>query len=62
MAEHGAHLTSSGVDTEVQPSIFEVLAQQSLSSTLHPAIGHAVKVYFSSRLYNVQVRLWPSKI
>ena len=44
MAEHGAHLTSSGIDSDIQPSIFEVLAQQSLSTTLHPAIGHAVKV------------------
>ncbi|XP_005095999.1 peroxisome assembly protein 12 [Aplysia californica] len=45
MAEHGAHLTSSGVSDASLPSIFEVLAQQSLSATLHPAIGHAVRVF-----------------
>ncbi|GAB6030289.1 ubiquitin-protein ligase peroxin 12 [Chamberlinius hualienensis] len=41
MAEHGAHLAT--VSSEL-PSIFEVLAQENLSSTLGPAFGHLVKV------------------
>lgn len=42
MAEAGAHLTSSAV-TE-QPSVFEVLAQESLMEAVRPALRHAVKV------------------
>jgi len=45
MAEHGAHLSSNGFSEEGVPNIFEVLAQQSLAQTLHPALGHAVKVF-----------------
>lgn len=42
MAEAGAHLTSSTVNE--QPSIFEVLAQESLMEAVRPALRHAVKV------------------
>ncbi|KAH9503947.1 ubiquitin-protein ligase peroxin 12 [Bulinus truncatus] len=44
MAEHGAHLTSS-VEVDARPNVFEVLAQQSLMSTIRPAIKHAVRVF-----------------
>uniref|UniRef100_A0A3Q0T426 Peroxisome assembly protein 12 n=1 Tax=Amphilophus citrinellus TaxID=61819 RepID=A0A3Q0T426_AMPCI len=46
MAEAGAHLTSTVV-TE-QPSVFEVLAQESLMETVRPALKHAVKVLAES--------------
>lgn len=46
MAE-GAHLTSAGGSDK--PSIFEVLAQESLISTVRPAIKHAVRVAAESR-------------
>lgn len=42
MAESGAHLTSTAVNE--QPSIFEVLAQESLMEAVRPALRHAVKV------------------
>lgn len=42
MAEAGAHLTSTAVNE--QPSIFEVLAQESLMEAVKPALRHAVKV------------------
>ncbi|RUS89238.1 hypothetical protein EGW08_002981 [Elysia chlorotica] len=45
MAEHAAHLTSSGPLDPNRPSIFEVLAQQSLMRTVRPAIRHAVRVF-----------------
>lgn len=45
MAEAGAHLTSSTVNE--QPSIFEVLAQESLMEAVRPALRHAVKVSIS---------------
>ncbi|XP_059156582.1 peroxisome assembly protein 12-like isoform X2 [Physella acuta] len=45
MAEHGAHLTSFGSEDAQRPSVFEVLAQQSLMSTVRPAFLHAVKVF-----------------
>lgn len=41
MAE-GAHLTSA-VDNE-RPSIFEVLAQESLLAAIRPALKHAIRV------------------
>jgi peroxin-12 len=41
MAEKAAHLTS--VTFSTKPSIFEVLAQDSLMSTIRPALKHAVK-------------------
>lgn len=47
MAEHAAHLTSA---TDVdQPSIFEVLAQDSLMTTIRPAGKHAVRVLAETR-------------
>lgn len=42
MAEAGAHLTSTAI-TE-QPSVFEVLAQESLMEAVRPALRHTVKV------------------
>ncbi|CAL1531965.1 unnamed protein product [Lymnaea stagnalis] len=45
MAEHGAHLTSLGPGDAQRPSVFEVLAQQSLMSTIKPAFQHAVRVF-----------------
>lgn len=42
MAEAGAHLTFTAV-TE-QPSVFEVLAQESLMEAVRPALRHTVKV------------------
>ncbi|KAM6905673.1 peroxisome assembly protein 12 [Xenentodon cancila] len=46
MAEAGAHLTSTAVSE--QPSIFEVLAQESLMEAVRPALRHAVKVLAES--------------
>nr|XP_057904261.1 peroxisome assembly protein 12 [Doryrhamphus excisus]XP_057904262.1 peroxisome assembly protein 12 [Doryrhamphus excisus]XP_057904263.1 peroxisome assembly protein 12 [Doryrhamphus excisus] len=46
MAEAGAHLTSS--TGSEQPSIFEVLAQESLMDAVKPALRHAVKVLAES--------------
>lgn len=42
MAEAGAHLTSTAGNE--QPSVFEVLAQESLMEAVKPALRHAVKV------------------
>ncbi|KAF3699610.1 Peroxisome assembly protein 12 Peroxin-12 [Channa argus] len=46
MAEAGAHLTSTVVNE--QPSVFEVLAQESLMDAVKPALRHAVKVLAES--------------
>ncbi|XP_042249908.1 peroxisome assembly protein 12 [Thunnus maccoyii] len=46
MAEAGAHLTSTAVNE--QPSVFEVLAQESLMEAVKPALRHAVKVLAES--------------
>ncbi|XP_068434769.1 peroxisome assembly protein 12 [Clinocottus analis] len=46
MAEAGAHLTSTAANE--QPSIFEVLAQESLMEALRPALRHALKVLAES--------------
>ncbi|XP_070779397.1 peroxisome assembly protein 12 [Enoplosus armatus] len=46
MAEAGAHLTSTAANE--QPSIFEVLAQESLMEAVRPALRHAVKVLAES--------------
>lgn len=43
MAERGAHLTTAST-AEDRPSIFEVLAQDSLMGAVKPALQHAVKV------------------
>ncbi|KAK5856840.1 hypothetical protein PBY51_008408 [Eleginops maclovinus] len=45
MAEAGAHLTPAVND---QPSVFEVLAQESLMEAVRPALRHAVKVLAES--------------
>lgn len=47
MAENAAHITSATL-TSV-PSIFEVLAQESLMGSVRPALKHAVKVLAESR-------------
>lgn len=47
MAERAAHITSAAFTTK--PSIFEVLAQESLMTTIRPALKHAVKVLAESR-------------
>lgn len=44
MGEHGAQLTSVYAVEEDRPSVFEVLAQESLLSTLRPALKHAFRV------------------
>uniref|UniRef100_A0A3P8W0W1 Peroxisome assembly protein 12 n=1 Tax=Cynoglossus semilaevis TaxID=244447 RepID=A0A3P8W0W1_CYNSE len=46
MAQTGAHLTSTAVNE--LPSVFEVLAQESLMDGLKPALKHAVKVLAES--------------
>lgn len=46
MAEAGAHLTSAA--TLEQPSLFEVLAQESLMEAVRPALRHAIKVLAES--------------
>lgn len=46
MAEHGAHITTASVDD--QPSIFEVVAQDSLMTAVRPALQHVVKVLAES--------------
>ncbi|XP_067393892.1 peroxisome assembly protein 12 [Emydura macquarii macquarii] len=47
MAEHGAHLTAASV-SEDRPSIFEVVAQDSLMSAVRPALQHVAKVLAES--------------
>ncbi|XP_017294396.1 peroxisome assembly protein 12 [Kryptolebias marmoratus] len=46
MAEAGAYLTSTAVNE--QPSVFEVLAQESLMEAVRPALRHAIKVLAES--------------
>ncbi|XP_050409896.1 peroxisome assembly protein 12 [Patella vulgata] len=48
MAQHGAHITSVNLSAD-RPTVFEVLAQESLSTTIRPAAKHAVKVLAESR-------------
>lgn len=50
MAEHGAHITTASVADD-HPSIFEVVAQDSLMTAVRPALQHVVKVrcYSSER-------------
>lgn len=47
MAENAAHITSATF-TSV-PSIFEVLAQESLMGSVRPALKHAVKVFIEGK-------------
>ena len=51
MAEHGAHLTSAQLADE--PTIFEVLAQDSLMLIIRPAVKHAVRVCIKNIFNNV---------
>ena len=45
MMEPGAHLSSVAAATDSSlPSIFEVIAQESLVSTLRPALHHVLRV------------------
>jgi peroxin-12 len=47
MAESGAHVSSAASDDNNRPSIFEVLAQESLLSTLKPALHHILRVFIN---------------
>ncbi|XP_028746368.1 peroxisome assembly protein 12 isoform X1 [Peromyscus leucopus] len=47
MAEHGAHITTAAVADD-HPSIFEVVAQDSLMTAVRPALQHVVKVLAES--------------
>ncbi|XP_058020441.1 peroxisome assembly protein 12 [Ahaetulla prasina] len=47
MAEHGAHLTATST-YEDRPSIFEVVAQDSLMTAVRPAFQHVIKVLAES--------------
>ena len=53
-AERGAHLTSTATTTEGdgqnKPSIFEVLAQENLMTSLRPAIKHVARVCGSNTI------------
>lgn len=51
MAENAVHLTSATFASV--PSIFEVLAQDSLMGSVRPALKHAIKVHN----YNVFILL-----
>ncbi|KAM5179609.1 peroxisome assembly protein 12 isoform 1-T5 [Mantella aurantiaca] len=46
MAERGAHITTSAADD--RPTIFEVVAQESLMAAVRPALQHVVKVLAES--------------
>ncbi|XP_053131248.1 peroxisome assembly protein 12-like [Hemicordylus capensis] len=56
MAEHGAHLTAASA-CEDRPSIFEVVAQDSLMAAVRPALQHVAKVLAESNLARYGV-LW----
>ncbi|XP_029468606.1 peroxisome assembly protein 12 [Rhinatrema bivittatum] len=47
MAEHAAHLTTTSVSDE-RPSIFEVIAQDSLMSAVRPGLQHIAKILAES--------------
>ncbi|XP_040280638.1 peroxisome assembly protein 12 [Bufo bufo] len=47
MAERGAHITTASPDDN-RPSIFEVVAQESLMAAVRPALHHVVKVLAES--------------
>ena len=51
MAEHGAHLTSA--QSADEPTIFEVLAQDSLMLIIRPAVKHAVRVCIKKKINNL---------
>lgn len=48
MAERGAHLTTAATAEDNRPSIFEVLAQDSLMGAVKPALQHALKILATS--------------
>lgn len=52
MAENAVHLTSATFASV--PSIFEVLAQDSLMGSVRPALKHAVKVHISDYQWLLQ--------
>jgi len=55
MMEAGAHLSSiAAVADSSLPSIFEVIAQESLVSTLKPAVHHVLRVCMHVMWYNFQ--------
>ncbi|XP_053144013.1 peroxisome assembly protein 12-like [Hemicordylus capensis] len=56
MAEHGAHLTAASA-CEDRPSIFEVVAQDSLMAAVRPALQHVAKVLAESNPARYSV-LW----
>lgn len=45
MAQHGAHVTQT---LQAKPSIFEVVAADSLQATFHPALRRIANVNFES--------------
>ncbi|EDO43777.1 predicted protein [Nematostella vectensis] len=47
MAEFGAHLNQNA--SSERPTIFEVIAQESMTSVLRPAVNYALKIIASSR-------------
>ncbi|MEE6469702.1 hypothetical protein FKM82_008731 [Ascaphus truei] len=47
MAERGAHITTASPN-EDRPSIFEVVAQESLMAAVRPALHHVIKVFAES--------------
>jgi peroxin-12 len=49
MAERGAFLTSTTIS---RPSVFEVLAQDNLAITIHPALKRVANVCFDSFIEN----------
>uniref|UniRef100_A0A6I8NVA7 Peroxisome assembly protein 12 n=1 Tax=Ornithorhynchus anatinus TaxID=9258 RepID=A0A6I8NVA7_ORNAN len=48
MAEHGAHVASASAGDDDRPSIFEVVAQDSLMTAVRPALQHVAKVVAES--------------
>ncbi len=55
MAAQGAHLASAPTDDREQPSIFEVLAQESLVYSLQPAVRHIIRVCISILIQSIQM-------
>jgi hypothetical protein len=51
MAERGAHLTPT---SHAKPSIFEVIAQDSLSVTFHPALKRIATVKKKKQLIKIR--------
>lgn len=49
MAQKGAHLTTN---ISTKPSLFEIIAQDSLDSTLEPALRRIIQVYLCFKIIN----------